>query len=148
MKLVLVKLIPRQILRQLAFVIEIVAALLIDTFMYDKVLAILNSNKLTTAIRTDQTKRRGCFFTGNKRLTTHLALTFALTSIVVIQVRHRSTAPWAHGMLGDGGWLPTFYGSPLLSILPLVVFKQKAVVLFFKFDDNRKTVCLEFLIFR
>lgn len=116
--------------------------------MYTEEPAVFLSSGCIATMRTCKPERCCNNFTGTEGLAADFALILAITAIVVIDVMVGCPAQGTDGIFGNGlaiAALDRFNG---FTILPLIVFGKKLVVLFDKGLDDRKLINLKFLIFR
>ena len=114
--------------------------------MYAKKLAVFLCNKCIATVRAGKAERCCNNFTGAKGLATDLTLVLAVAAIIVVDEMVGSTAKRTDGIFGNGFAIATLNGFEGLTILPLIVFEKKLIVLFDKGFDDRKLIHFKFLV--
>ena len=116
--------------------------------MYTEEPAVFLSSECIATMRTCKSERCCNNITGTEGLTADFALVLTIAAIVVIDVMVRCTTQGTDGIFGNGLSIATLNRFNGFTILPLIVFEKKQVVLFDKVLDDRKFINLKFLIFR
>jgi hypothetical protein len=127
-------------------VLEIIRAVIVDTFVNDKEFAVLLWKKSMSAVRAFKVKRLSRMFASNEGLTTDLALKLTFSAVVVVKIMMWRTTYRTNGIDRNGFAIASLDSLERFSMFKLKFNQELAPVLFFKLKNNGKDVGLEFLV--
>ena len=129
-------------------VMQIERALGIDTFVDAEEFPVLFRDEGVSAVRADETDRRGDNLPSDKCLATDLALILSVAAIVIIKIMVRGATEGTDNLLRDGFTVTPLDWSDGFTILPEIILEEELPVLFDEWLDDREAVSGKFLVFR
>lgn len=129
-------------------VMQIEGALRVDAFVDAEELAVLFGDEGVSAVRADETDRRGDNLPRDERLATDLALVLSVAAIVIIEIMVRGATEGTDNLLRDGFPVAPLDGSDGFAIFPEVELEEELPVLFDEGLDDGEAVSGKFLVFR
>ena len=129
-------------------VVQVVGAFGIDTFVEDKVFAVLFGNQRMVAVGTAQLQGRKTAVLWGEPGTTYFAEYLSFGTIVFVEVWHRRITARTGAVFGDIAFRAAVYGLDLLSIAFLDIVDEFLVSpALTEVSDKWQFICLEFLVF-
>ena len=129
-------------------VMQIEGALRVDAFVDAEELAVLFGDEGVSAVRADETDRRGDNLPRDERLATDLALILSIPPIVIIEKVVRGPTEWTDNILRDGFAVTALDRFDGFAILPEKVFEEELPVLFDERLNDGEAVSGKLLVFR